>query len=145
MNMLANENRVGTQSDGLPNIGWLLREMGKKASRKDSTAMRALEQLREDSVFWPFNHQNGVQSGIRTKRVTNMDGTYSKSEKHLRPTVTNIAGIGRVIALESLPLDQKSIDTKNAEFERKNARRKQNNRNRTGGNGSKKANRQIRK
>lgn len=145
MNMLANLNRVGTQCDGLPNIGWLLREMGKKASRKDSTAMRALEQLREDSVFWPFNHQNGVQSGIRTKRVTNMDGTYSKSNKHLRPTVTNIAGIGRVIALESLPLDQKSIDTKNAEFEKKNARRKQNNRNRTGGNGSKKANRQIRK
>ena len=145
MNMLANENRVGTQSDGLANIGWLLRQKG-QASRKDSTAMKALEQLQEDSVFWPFRHEHGVQSGGRAKRVTNMDGTYSKSTKHLRPYVTTVAGIGRVIALESLPLDQKSIDTKNAEFEKKkNARRKQNNRNRTGGNGSKKANRQIRK
>ena len=127
MNMLANENRVGSQSDGLSNIGWLLRQRG-NASRRDGSAMVALQELGNTSAFWPFGWEHGVKTagagfGRSRDRITGMDGRYSKNENHLRPNLVRIGG-KTVIGLESLPLDQKSIDAKNAEFARKKNSRK---------------------
>jgi len=116
MNILASESRTaqhGYEPTGvLSNIAYLLK-IGDKANKKDKSTVKALQQLKDNSVFWPFGFENaqlsGKSNGSKGEQKVGLNGKIGRNRSQLTPAMVTIGG-RTVIGVKAVPLTKDAYD-----------------------------------
>ena len=133
MDILAQENRTGSEPLALTNISYLMGP-GKAAIEADalhdeSELVKALARLEEAAIFRPYGVNEGYRLASANARraepqlvKTHIRGKTGKNESHLRATVREFAG-ETTICLLATPYSEETLAERAKIFEDRKAKR----------------------